>query len=201
MTSWIVFCGFYEVKSSGSQLHGIIFASNINLFIFDVKVMLMHCVLMTFSAHIISQWFLCLKCSLVCVCYGRKRLYHAQSRGFVAPNTGDRLCGSTACEWAYKVSLVIQNSPSLMFNARVCQPLLFMFRLPGPGISAVSHAATWPWKWLSLWSARSSRVEFNRVGGDDSNRLIEGTNYNAVVGYPDLYPILWSVGIWNIYRW
>ena len=132
--------------------------------------MLMHCVLMTFSAHIISQWFLCLKCSLVCVCYGRKRLYHAQARGFVAPNTGDRLCGSTACEWAYKVSLVIQNSPSLMFNARVCQPLLFMFRLPGPGISAVSHAATWPWKWLSLWSARSSRVEFNRVGGDDSNR-------------------------------
>ena len=60
--------------------------------------MLMHCVLMTFSAHIISQWFLCLKCSLVCVCYGRKRLYHAQARGFVAPNTGDRLCGSTACE-------------------------------------------------------------------------------------------------------
>ena len=129
MTSWFVFCGFYEVKSSGSQLHGIIFASNINLFIFDVKVMLMHCVLMMFSAHIISQWFLCLKCSLVCVCYGRKRLYHAQARGFVAPNTGDRLCGSTACEWAYKVSLVIQNSPSLMFNARVCQPLLFKYQI------------------------------------------------------------------------
>ena len=51
------------------------------------------------------------------------------------------------------------------------KPLLFMLRLAGPGISAVSHAATWPWKWLSLWSARSSRVEFNRVGGDDSNRL------------------------------
>ena len=68
--SCTVFGGRCKVNSSGSLVHGIILRQmQIYISIFDVTVMLLHCVLMPFSVHIVSLWFWCLKCSLVCVCY------------------------------------------------------------------------------------------------------------------------------------
>ena len=56
--------------------------------------------LMAFSASIASLWLWCLKCSLVCVCYGPRAISSTEQRVRSPFNTGDRPWGATVCAWA-----------------------------------------------------------------------------------------------------
>ena len=77
------------------------------------------------SHHFTMVW--CLKCSLVCVCYGHVALSSTELSVRGPFHTGDRLCGSTVCDWACKVYLVIQKQHPFMFNDQICRPLLIHY--------------------------------------------------------------------------
>ena len=100
---------------------------------------------------------ICLKCSLE-----QSTVWFwisvACSRGFVAPNTGDRLCGITECarEW-YRIILLYGNIfSSLILDTHMPLPSL-LISTTSPGRYLLSaHAASQPWRWLS--KVRSHRT-------------------------------------------
>ena len=88
--------------------------------------------------------------------------------GFVAPNTGDRLWGATVCAWAVTVLFSSRdNIFHLLIQSSHASISIFMFRIPASGSTRLfSHCLMAPE--VTVWSAHSSRVGFNRMSVDDS---------------------------------
>ena len=74
----------------------------------------------------------------------------SRSRGFVAPNTGDRLCGVTVCAWAVQFVLLCETIfPLLRFQRSHASLLLLHVSNTWIRYLAISHAALQPRRWLS----------------------------------------------------
>ena len=120
-------------------------------------------VFITIAGRGVSQLSLCLKCSLEQSTSLSPDDSVACCRGFVAPNTGDRLCGITVCAWAvYNLcSSVRQFHQFFVFNAHKPSPSSYFEHLNQVVSGYYARCLATPE--LAVWSAFSSQVVFNRV--------------------------------------
>ena len=106
--------------------------------------------LMAFSASIASLWFWCLKCSLVCVCYGPRAISSTEQRVRSPFNTGDRPWGATVCAWAVQFCSLRETTFFIIdIQSSHASISIFMFRIPDQVVPGCFHNASWPWRWLS----------------------------------------------------
>ena len=122
-----------------------------SIYIWRHRMMLLHCLHNDYGWESIAVGFV-FAWNVAWINVRKSAISVDWSRGFVAPNTGDRLCGITVCasDW---YSFVRQHLSLLMVNARMPYSCSSWFVYLATFL-AISHAASQPWRRLSVVGSR-----------------------------------------------